>query len=317
MSIPNTTPTPNELYNGEMKKMKDTELRVVLIVTRATLGWVIDKKTGMRKIEDWISHSQLIKKSGRGGKAISRAVDNCVKRGWIETRTGEGKLLKTAKERKMHGRKIYYRLGKVFLNRVNTIAKKTKVGEPSSFCPPNHSPFVREPWSKGQSTKETLTKERIITKALSKDKAGVPAKKIKRDSYLKELKKKQARPKKGNENINKLTSLLKKEMELDKLDDTIKNNRRYCNLAIRKFGVSGVSDIICAGAKDEFWKNQLTSFKAIYYNGVKISKTSDKPAKPYYMGMPMKKRYGKWNVLDRGEWKVYADAESKIKWIKD
>jgi len=317
MSIPNTTPTPNELYNGEMKKMKDTELRVVLIVTRATLGWVIDKKTGMRKTEDWISHSQLIKKSGRGGKAISRAIDNCVKRGWIETRTKEGKLLKTAKERKMHGRKIYYRLGKVFLNRVNTIAKKTKVGEPSSFCPPNHSPFVREPWSKGQSTKETLTKERIITKALSKDKVGVPVKKTTRDSYLKKLKKKRTHSKRGNENINKLTSLLKEEMKLDKLDGTIKSNRHYCNFAIKKFGIEEVADIIRAAAKNEFWKNQITSFKTLYYNGVKILKISDKPAKPYYKGMLMKKMYDKWHVLDRGEWKAYADPESKIEWIKD
>ena len=46
MTIPNTTPTPNELYNGEMPKMTDTELRVVLVVTRATLGWEIDPETG-------------------------------------------------------------------------------------------------------------------------------------------------------------------------------------------------------------------------------------------------------------------------------
>jgi len=172
MSIPNTTPTPNELYNGEMKKMKDTELRVVLVVTRATLGWVIDKKTGMRKTEDWIAHSQLIKKSGRGSKAISMAVDNCVKNGWIETRTGEGKLLRTAQERKMHGRKIYYRLGKVFLNKVNTIVKKKMVDKPSSICPPDHRQFVHEPSSKGRTTKETITKE-IITKQATQSVADI------------------------------------------------------------------------------------------------------------------------------------------------
>ena len=53
-NIPNTTQTPNIIFNGLMKEMSDTELRVVLIVTRATLGWVLDREKGMRKDEDWI-----------------------------------------------------------------------------------------------------------------------------------------------------------------------------------------------------------------------------------------------------------------------
>jgi len=84
MSIPNTTPTPNKLFNGEMRKMKDTELRIVLIVTRATLGWIINKETGMRKKEDWISHSQLVEKSGSSGRSIHRYITTCVDAGWIE-----------------------------------------------------------------------------------------------------------------------------------------------------------------------------------------------------------------------------------------
>ena len=164
MSIPNTTPTPNELYNGEMKKMSDTELRVVLIVTRSTLGWELDHKTGMRKIEDWISHSQLINRTGRGSKSISRAVDNCVKMGWIETRTKEGRLLKTAQERRLHGRKIFYRLGKIFLSKV-TIVKKTMVDEPSSLSPQTIVIKSTEPSSKGRTTKESITKESIQKEA--------------------------------------------------------------------------------------------------------------------------------------------------------
>ena len=76
--IPNTTPTPNELYNGEMRKMSDTELRVVLIVTRGTLGWEVDHRTGMRKQEDWISQKLLMEKSGKSNRAISTAVKSCV-----------------------------------------------------------------------------------------------------------------------------------------------------------------------------------------------------------------------------------------------
>jgi len=82
MSVPNTTPTPNELYNGEMKKMNDTELRVVLMVTRKTLGWIIDKNTGMRKTEDWISKKQLMETTGRFNKSIGLAIQKCINKGW-------------------------------------------------------------------------------------------------------------------------------------------------------------------------------------------------------------------------------------------
>ena len=117
--IPNTTPTPNELYNGEMKKMSDTELRVVLVVTRATFGWILDTNTGMRKEEDWINIDQMMKKSGKGNKALSIAIQSCIEKGWIEARSKSGKLLDTAEKRS--GNKIYYRLGKIFLNRTTCV----------------------------------------------------------------------------------------------------------------------------------------------------------------------------------------------------
>jgi len=164
MAVPNTTPTPNELYNGEMKKMNDTELRVVLLVTRATLGWMVDRETGMRKQEDWISHSQLIKKSGRSSPSISKAVNSCVNNEWIETRDKDGKLLKTALERKR--RKIYYRLGRVFLDKMST--KESLVDEDGNENLPNlttKSTKVNNENlpNKLRNTKEIYTKE-IYTK---------------------------------------------------------------------------------------------------------------------------------------------------------
>ena len=74
-NLPNTTQTPNIIFNGLMREMSDTELRLVFIVTRATLGWVLDKETGMRKEQDWLSLSQLKKKTGRESGAISKAID--------------------------------------------------------------------------------------------------------------------------------------------------------------------------------------------------------------------------------------------------
>lgn len=123
--IPNTTPTPNWLYNGEMKKMSDTELRVVLCVTRATLGWEEDKTTGMRRQEDWITRSQIIEKTGRKAQAISRAINTCVIKGWIEVRDTEGNLLDTPEKRS--GNKLVYRLGNVFLHKLKTSIKKIQV----------------------------------------------------------------------------------------------------------------------------------------------------------------------------------------------
>ena len=37
---------------------------------------------------------------------------------------------------------------------------------------------------------------------------------------------------------------------------------------------------------------------------------------PYYSGMPMRKNFGKWEVLSRGSWTTYTDKESAIEWRK-
>jgi len=156
--IPNTTPTPNELYNGEMKKMNDTELRIVLVVTRATLGWIINKETGMRKKEDWISQKQLIERTGRSNRAISNAISSCIKNGWIEARDKNGKLLVTPQERAR--RKVFYRLGKIFLDTLSTGEESSSVesGELNAKSGElNDTNLVK----KVHNTKEILTKETI------------------------------------------------------------------------------------------------------------------------------------------------------------
>jgi DNA-binding MarR family transcriptional regulator len=163
--IPNTTPTPNWLYNGEMKKMSDVELRVVLVVTRATLGWIADKETGMRKAEDWISHTELIKKTGKSSRAISNAVDSCVKHGWIETRDKKGFLLKTPDERRR--RRIFYRLGTIFTDKLSTANNTVDENLPQIETESTANNNTNLP-QKRRNTKETLTKE-IIPNLSSKD----------------------------------------------------------------------------------------------------------------------------------------------------
>lgn len=158
MAIPNTTPTPNELYNGEMKKMTDTELRVVLVVTRATLGWEIDHETGRRKQEDWIASSQIIEKTGRGERAITHAIDSCVRHGWIEARDRNGDLLNTPARRA--GKKIYFRLGRIFLDRITSATSAEDDQSPANFSKTSAKSAAQPPQNL-RATKETLTKENI------------------------------------------------------------------------------------------------------------------------------------------------------------
>ena len=168
--IPNTTPTPNWLYNGEMKKMTDTELRVVLVVTRKTLGWEENPETGMRKIEDWISHKQLIEQTGKSSRAISMATDNCVRMGWIETRNKKGEILITPTERRR--RKIYYRLGSIFTNKLSTANSRVDENLPhfktkSTLLNDTHLP------QRLRYTKETVTKDNYtLLRNVATDVAG-------------------------------------------------------------------------------------------------------------------------------------------------
>ncbi len=170
MAIPNTTPTPNELYNGEMKKMGDTELRVVLVVTRATLGWQLDPNTGTRKKEDWISRKQIMDKTGRSGRAVSSAIQTCIEKGWIEARDKKGKKLNNPKNRS--GKKIYYRLGEIFLKKIEQKEKEEakQTSEKSSQVDRTSEKFAGEKSSGEKSSlykRNSNTKENDIQKSIT------------------------------------------------------------------------------------------------------------------------------------------------------
>ncbi len=68
-------PVPNRLVDEVLPTLKDTELRVLLIVLRQTLGWREGSDTRARwryKRRDWISHSQMVRRTGRGVKRYRR-----------------------------------------------------------------------------------------------------------------------------------------------------------------------------------------------------------------------------------------------------
>ena len=283
MSIPNTTPTPNKLYNGEMKKMGDTELRIVLLVTRSTLGWVIDKETGMRKVEDWISHSELIKKSGRSSPAVSKAISVCVKNKWIETRDKQGNLLTTSSERKR--RRVYYRLGGIFLNKIST--KESKVDKKKKQNLPNlttKSTKVNDSNlpKKLRNTKETLTKETI-------QKKGEDVFDIFWKAYPKKIGKQVAWS-----SFNKLKAD-------EKLLKTI------------------LQDIVFRKTTAEWLKNNgmFIPYPTTYLNQRRWE-DEDKGTipikKPYYNNNPIQESHGQKFVIIKGEWKKFAGEESDIEW---
>jgi predicted transcriptional regulator len=85
----------------------------------------------------------------------------------------------------------------------------------------------------------------------------------------------------GNPDINSLVEYFKERLNLPVLDETVQKNRRYCQLAINKFGgPDKVRELINLAADSEFWANKITSFVTLYYKGVRIvSETRENKSK--------------------------------------
>lgn len=75
----------------------------------------------------------------------------------------------------------------------------------------------------------------------------------------------------GNSDINYLIGYLKSKLGLPLLDGSAQLNRRYCWLALNKFGGRDkIILLIDACANDKFWSTKVTSFQKLYYNAVAI-----------------------------------------------
>ena len=242
--IPNTTPTPNWLYNGEMRKMSGTELKVVLLVTRKTLGW-FDPMINERKSQDYISQKQFMEFTGLSNRTIATAIQVCVERGWIIARDKLGSLCNSPEKRER--RKVWYQLGSIFTDKIS--------GEESSQDNESGEVFVKSGElsdinlvNKVHNTKETITKVTNYNNTNS----------ITKQSF-------------GNGDVNYLISYFKEKLQLPLLDGSQEENRRYAWLAIKKFGDKDkVALVIDATNRNEFWRNKITSFKLLYYKAVQI-----------------------------------------------
>lgn len=144
--LPNSTQVPNFILDELLPSLKPTELTLLLIIIRSTIGWVEDTATGRRKEKDWLSSSQLVAKTGFRRKAISSAIQSLSDRRLISVLDSQGNLLSSAKERR--GKlKLYYRF---------TTQTPVSKGHKSSYtCIKKTQELV----SKAPITKETHTKD--------------------------------------------------------------------------------------------------------------------------------------------------------------
>jgi phage replication O-like protein O len=145
------TRIPNAILDS-MAELTEPELRVLLIITRKTIGW--------QKECDLISLTQLEKFTGLSRPAVNKALHTAIERGWVEC-TGRGKQGTGC-----------YRLTTELVNDVNQLTEITsKQGLPGSVNVVNRSgsELVNDVNTQKKDSKEK--KEKIRTPRKS---AGVP-----------------------------------------------------------------------------------------------------------------------------------------------
>ncbi|MGV3615151.1 MAG: hypothetical protein ACO1SV_07430 [Fimbriimonas sp.] len=99
-------PVPNEILDRLMPRLRDTEFRLLCVVCRATLGRR-NPATGKRRRRDWLSHAQLMRRTGRGSAAVSRALASLVVSGLVRAEGEDLRELRTARERRSHRGRVY------------------------------------------------------------------------------------------------------------------------------------------------------------------------------------------------------------------
>ena len=145
MTYEQTTQVPNILFDLHLPSLTESELKILLIIIRQTYGW-IDRYTGKRKLQDRISHSQFITKSGLSRRVISKAIQNLVSKGLVSITCRNGNNLNGVNDRR----------GKTSLVYSTKMCKKIPehVHLTTSTCAQNAH-------NKTNYTKETKTKLRM------------------------------------------------------------------------------------------------------------------------------------------------------------
>ena len=125
-------PVQTQLVDEVMPRLKDTEWRVLLVVLRQTAGRQATTASAVTvstvqgyqagnplnkpkqpptKRRDWLSHSQLCRRTGRGSGAVSAAIASLAASGLIVVEDAAGAVLASPEERRRCLGRLYFRLG--------------------------------------------------------------------------------------------------------------------------------------------------------------------------------------------------------------
>lgn len=136
--IPNTTQIPHFILREWLPKLSDTELRVILIIADQTFGW--------HKASDYLSYSQLVKRTGNSNGAIGNALRSLREKGFIKVLDEKGRQLFSKEE--CSGKKLFYS--------INADAPDLNETSPENG---EVDPNLSRKWNpKNGDTKETNTK---------------------------------------------------------------------------------------------------------------------------------------------------------------
>lgn len=102
------TKFPNFLLDEVLPKLRDTELRIIAIVVRETIGR--SDPAGGRQKRAWLTQEMLKKRTGRQSAAISRAIDVLCQSGLIEVCDFLGRPLLTSRSRRFYRGRIRFSL---------------------------------------------------------------------------------------------------------------------------------------------------------------------------------------------------------------
>lgn len=100
MSLHQTTPVPNRLFDLDLVSLKEVELKVLLIIIRKTLGWVEAANKRQRKQIARISIAAFVMNTGCSKRGISGAIETLIGKGLITVYDEDGHCLSHPEERK-------------------------------------------------------------------------------------------------------------------------------------------------------------------------------------------------------------------------
>ena len=158
--LPNTTQTPNCIFDYWMSRLKGGEFKILLCIVRNTLGWIEDPATGRRKELDNISQRELEAMAGVQRDTITKAMSTLIDElGIVQAFDEEWNSLDSPNKRREVGqlhRPLFYRIS---LHNLDAKAYPENQTPIQPLVSENTTPLVSE------NTTQVLKKELLLKKS--------------------------------------------------------------------------------------------------------------------------------------------------------